>query len=720
MTSYNLVQKQKRQLIFSLILAAGLTLPMHLNAQEISASNKTVDAPICQKNATDIPKEKTIVAKLPEKVAKALDDVGFEANLNFVQILFHGLSNYLRGGYKLIVGPSFEGNLITREDNYYFEITHDFIIAQLKRNFPAFFDLGVDAAVEGEFDRQFNDPCLANDLSSRYGESDAPFTAEVARHKLKVGDYFSFKTHWSLSPGFGVTKGIVVTASAGAHDLASGEFQFHFVKETDDKMRIKIVGLKSAGYSKTLLNISAFTSRRFSPIGFINGEIHRIFANILDLTWTKVAENVMMTEMIVDLSDQETRDAYDKMLAFTSENQEAINDLKHTDAIKVLKYDFKAEVATHLKTPIFINIEPLHELAKRHNPHVIEPLRLSDLVDSQQAPKAIGLTFIAGGKGTEEIEHHKISSLNVNNKQENFQSDSFHSKSQIRAELNYAGEINDQSVHLVSASNEDFKRTRFIELVSALELRKKQFEPNDLAQLNRVFGRAVTKDFYDQIQSEIQKNWANPDKEHRNAHSLIQVALHEEGLKALPEMNEIDIREAFKVFLKSVDLTGDEIVKVLLAGESLNEYMVMTSAEKTAYAMDHTLRPSIDQIAKLLAITFKKSGVTLDEKAAAFSELQSIPLFVHAGSGFMMTLLPQDQLDHLVKINVVLEDADKNRAEFLFGKTDIDPIYVEILKVQSILNDSGHDLKLEGIKLVTRPGSKPTKESITAPYMTKD
>ena len=666
-----------------------------------------------EKKSLDI---ETCESPTKRKILKTLDDISFKANVDLISILFHGLSGLLRGGYELIVGPSFEGNLITRDDHYYFSIGHDFLIGQLKTKIPIYFGVNADASVEAEFSRQFDDPCLANRLDARYGENEVPFKAETVLNKLKIGDYFTMKTHWALAPGMGVSKGLVLTVSAGGHEIMSGDFQFHFLKESETKVRIKVVGLKSAGHGWTALNVGLFKGRNFVPVGIINGQLHRIMDNIFDLSFMHEADNVIMTEMIVDLSDEATRKAYDQMLAFTTENQEAFNDLLHVETLKVLKQDFNQQVAAHLKPGVFINLDPLHSLARKHSPFVTESFRSTDLIDADRAPKMAGLNFVAGGRGTAESEHHKIAVLNANDKERNFQIDSFHSKSELVSDLNYKGEISDQSLHLLCSSDSQFKRNSYVELVANVELRKKIFMPDDLAQVKRVAMRSMPANIYEQIQNEISAHWKNFDREHKKVHSLLQVALHENALKALPQINEGDLKQAFEDYLKSVDLSGDEIFKVLLSGEAITEYWAMAAPEQNRYARSR-LAWDIKEIVTLLTKAMDQS-MSLDSRADAFSALQNISLFIHVGSGFMLSLLPQDQLKNLIKINFVLEDSEGSRAVLVFGDKPINPLYVEVLKIQSILNDSGKDLKLEGIKLVTLPGAQTNPGSLTAPEIT--
>lgn len=651
--------------------------------------------------------EKTVISKL--------DNIGFNAKFNLVQILFHGLSDYMGGGYDLDVGPSFEGNLITRTDHYYFELNHDLILRAFHGKIPFAFDLGANARIEAEYDRQFTNPCLANQLKSRYGEEENPFSAQNVIDKLNVGDYFAMKTHWQLAPGLELSKLLgIVTVSIGEHQLLSGDFQFHFVKESPTKVRIKVVGFKSAGQSTTVLNISLYANRVFAALGFVNGFFHRIFNNILDLTYVSEADNVTMLEMLVDLSDPNAFAAYNQMLEMTSENQTAFTDLVYPKKIVFNKFEWSEDIAAELKPGVFINIEPLHDLALQHSPAVVENFRASDIVSARRDPKTAGLTLIAGGQGTAEAEHHKITTLNVNGKREFYQSDSFHSRSEVRGELNYKVSISDQSLHLLSLSDENFHRTKYLELVEALELRQKQFLPRDFEQTLRVLSRSVTTPIYEQIKSVIDSNWKNSSAEHRNAHALLQVAIHGDTLNALPTLAQEQVEVLFRKYLYSADLSGDEVVRELLTGEALQAAMAQTKPENHARAMD-ILKPDIKKIIVNLTTLLDKNNKSLDERAAAFSKLQNIPLFIHIGSAFMISLLPEPRISDFISVNFVLEDADGSRASFeLAGQKTIDPLYVEVLKIQNILNDSGRDLKLEGIKLVTRPAAKPSPKSLTA------
>ncbi len=609
---------------------------------------------------------------LEKKIMKSIDNVGFKINFDFVQILFHGLSDFLSGGYELVVGPAYEGNLLTREDHYYLELGHGFTLGQLKKALPVYISLNADARVEIEFDRQFSNPCLANKFDSRYGPKEIPFSSSHVLENLKVGDYFNMKSHWGLMPGFGVSQGLILTASAGAYQLMSGDFQFHFLKVSESVVRIKIIALKEAGERFTPLNISLLGNTKISSLGAVNSGMHRIFDSIFDVSFINVADHLLMIEMSVDLGNPQARVAYDQLLDLSPGNQEALQDLLNVEKLKVSKFDRKQDIAAELKPGVFINFEPLHRLAQAHSPYVIESFRGLDLVSAQRSPKRAGASIIKSGLESGESEKHRISILDLDNKKQNFQIHSYHRRIEEKSQLNFEDEVKDQSAHLLSSADEFFSLVNFLEFVSALELRTKNFDSEDYAQLQLALKSALPKNFADQILEVLRNQWLGLTTTHKNTHSLFQLALHKSAWDQLPELTQQQIATAFDNYLNPNDLN------------------------KTAHADD------LGEISKLLSKTLNKK-LSLSERIDAFAKVQKKSVFSQSGGGFLVSLLPKEDLDSMITINYVIEDAENNRATFTYGAFPINPLYLEVLKMQNILSDSGKDLKLEAIKLVTSP-----------------
>ena len=617
---------------------------------------------------------------LERKIVKTIDNIGLNINFDLVQVLFHGVSDFLSSGYQLEIGPSFAGKLYTREDHYYFELGHNFELGKLTHGLPIFFELNAESRLEFEFDRQFEDPCLANKFETRYGQGEIPFKSSVAIEKLKIGDYFTMKSHWGLAPGIGISQGIILTLSAGVHQMIFGDFQFHFLKLSESKVQIKLVASQEVGESLTPINISLFKNLKLSSIGAVNSNFHRMFESILDISYVKAAHKVSIYEMIVDLSNKQAREAYDQMLNFSLDNQDVMRDMVSLESLKNVNFDLRLDIASTLKPAIFINIEALQKLAQEHSPFVNETFKGLDAITSSRKPKKVGMSLIEGGRGISETEDHKISVIGTNNQIQNYQVRSFHSRSELRSQANLQGETSDQSTHLLNSTNEGFKTKDYLEFVSSTEIRKKKFGPKDFAQFKAVLERNIPNNIYSNMAIDFNRAWTGSKQDHLNTHALIQIAFHKSAFQMLPLLDEAQLSLAYEHFLELINLEAVESFKSFLTSQS---------------------KSKLSKLVHLLAIALDTEKI-MGERLNAFAELEKIPLFVQTGSGFLISILPKESLAKLVKVDFLIEDAEGNKSSSSFGDFEIDPLYLEVLKIQNLVNDSGKDIKLEGIRLTLK------------------
>ncbi len=98
-------------------------------------------------------------------------------------------------------------------------------------------------------------------------------------------------------------------------------------------------------------------------------------------------------------------------------------------------------------------------------------------------------------------------------------------------------------------------------------------------------------------------------------------------------------------------------------------------------------------IARRLTLIFNH-GTTVEVAVKAFSSLRKNPLFQDLGAGFILTLLPQEQIRSLVEATLTIGAKDTPTIEVVSHSAGMSHLYKEVEHILNTINDRSFDLRL--------------------------
>lgn len=88
-----------------------------------------------------------------------------------------------------------------------------------------------------------------------------------------------------------------------------------------------------------------------------------------------------------------------------------------------------------------------------------------------------------------------------------------------------------------------------------------------------------------------------------------------------------------------------------------------------------------------------QAGLSNEKRREAFVQLKDVGLFREVGAGFLISLLPKDQLEDSIYYRLVLSAKDKDDLKFEFGKNSNRELYDTLIYIQSVINNRSIDLR---------------------------
>lgn len=666
--------KTKKNLTKAIALTTGLT--MALTAVQPAFANVLRSPAVADGKITT------------SDIVNKIGQWGLVADLRlFKKDLFDGIG--IRGGYRYEVEPSFNDGLMTRYDRYYINMDGKADTLKDKAELVAAkesdFGVGVGLlnALEFTFARQFVD---TNDAveAKPYFYDNLPFTAEKALNGLKPGDYFSMKTNLGVVVSGSFLQGLNASLALdlSAHYLVQGSFQIHALRLPDDKLRLKLVGLRNKekglsvgiGY-EGILNI------------FKYNRLNKQITSILDLDPAKVSgskgsNNLFMVDYVVNLKDEQSVKAYDQVL-------------KNARDVKSVAKTVKKNVSIQeLKDQLLMDIEPLDVLARediaasQSGKRVGRSFKGSLAQEYQKGTLDLGIRLVSLMTGGEYSENN-ITSLNDNEEKDYFVLNSYNMKSENNFFFSWLQTKKDVRMNAAFRSDSTFKKLKAEDMVISVvrkdkRFREAEFKGEVIDQLKRTLP--------DIVRNQIDFNsWNTSGEKLNNVAIRYQVVMHPEIMGALPQYSADTLTEMYLDYLRG--LRALDLVKS--AAFQQRAPKLMETDERDVY--DFHLRESIEKIANKLAKALDRS-LPGDQRLQALMSLRKNPIFLKTGVRFFLELLPQDEgkLKQLIQFDMHIESSDGDRLDFTFGDKAESDIHKRLLTIQNLIENGGLDLRLEG------------------------
>lgn len=633
-----------RSQIFAGFLAAGLLVASPVQA------------------GWEVFKPAPIIEKIKKGIAK--QEIGASVNLVNAEIL-DGISTSLR--YKLESEPSYVDGYYTRIDKY----TMKFKVNPLEMfdDLDTPIGLGLEKGSEIIFARQFKNQ-KSSLLAMPYTMKNLPLTADKAINNLIPGDFVAFEGKLSvvLSLGHDALQGSF-SAGASTHVFISGEFMVHLFRMPDNKMRVKLISMRSEGAGANA-GIDLDKDFEIFGLGLLDRRVER-WVNItpLDLNAGIRKNNVIMFDYIFDLNDTQAVQAYNSLL-------------HHKVLIKDVKIANPFSSRTDLMNEAISDLTDIEAIALEDAGMSQESRRIDRVFKGSTEGMVrdgrikFGLSFFKFQAGRA-YSQNKVINYNKEDQQEKFLLDTFSKYKKTKILYGLYGEETLFNSNLMFTADDNFNPTRFVTLTTSSQMKMKDVSRKDFEEIQRLVKSTIGDIEYSKIPWH---QWSFKDGKVVNGYFKQEVFFNPEALKLLPYLSREALASRFEQYIK---LKGRPRSLPVFGGNSPKDYFLNWTAAFTGDIRRVSVRLS----------TIINPASTVEDRFEAFEELHQMPIWRERGTGFLMSLLPANQRSQLLRYELILSGKKMPQIDFAFGKFDEEKLYRSLMYIQNVINNRSFDLR---------------------------
>lgn len=561
--------------------------------------------------------------------------------------------------------PAYFNSLFTRYDRYRLSPTLDLESRIVKIGDGQFTPgLKVRNSAEVIFARQFKN---ARDAfwADAYYPTRMPITADRALNNLNPGDFFSFKAQMDAT--FSLSFLELFTAAGMAvqpafYTVGRGTFEVQILRLPNDQIRLKLIALRTRerGFRVSSEDDS---NAQF----FISNTVDRLLINVLhlnpiDFVLARGNNDVFMVDYNINLKDPAVASAYNEVFK---------------QAVKFVGVDKSANFTRkQVMRRVVINMEPLERIfvADRSVGQLGRVSReFKGGINSTYKRSRFAIDLAVFSIGTEvQFSTNEMTSFDPQtDNQEFYRIDTFQRDSHRGFLFSLHRTRNRARVDLIANSNSTFDQSVPESIVTGFEFRDRIFSRKEFEKFQRSIARMIPESVYSKINF---GDWAS-EKRRPNVAARNQLVVTSESILALPPMSKAQIIDAYKAYLATIP-----------AGRP-DSYPV-----------------SLPKIAKRLEVTFDSSKDAFT-RMSSLMDLRKNGLFQNTGLGFLLSRMPEANLQNAMHFSLTLESTDGSQLEpFEFGNYREAEIYSRLRNVQLIV-DGQYDLLLQAQNLMIEQGN---------------
>lgn len=599
--------------------------------------------------------------KIKKEIAK--QEIGAGVTLINAEIL-DGISTSLR--YRIESEPSYVDGYYTRFDRYQMRIKID--PSDYIEELDGPLGLRLEKNSEIIFARQFKNQ-KESLLSLPYTMKHLPLTAEKAVTRLVPGDFVAFQGRMAfvLSLGHDALAGDF-NLGASTHAYISGEFMVHLFRMPDNKMRVKLIGVRGKGVGA---NAGADLSDDLEILGIsiFDNKIER-WLNLtpMDLRTNLGKHNVIMLDYVFDLNNPQAAQAYDSMML-------------HKVQLKDIKISNPNATRADLTREVLTNLVDVEEIALE-DAHLAPELRRIDRLFKGSTEGITRDNRIKFGFNLWKFEseraygQNKVLSYDKNDAPHKFILDTFTRYQKTRILFGLYGEENLMSTNVLFSATDDWVPHRFITTTVTHEMKMKDFSKKDFREIQRMVRETLGDEGFRQI------DWKKWDfsKNPVNAYFKQEVFFNPHALMNLIKLGRGSIAKSFEDYIskkgpsRALPTYGAQVYNLNVDPQFLD------------------FTPDSQEIAKNLVVIMSPYK-SVQERFDAFLELQKISIWRERGAGFLMSFIPLKERARLLKYTMTLTAKDAPIVDYSYGQFTEEKLYRSLMYIQNIINDRGFDLR---------------------------
>lgn len=601
--------------------------------------------------------------------------LSIKANLDVLdQEIMEGFS--IGASYRPIVEPNFPKQAFSRYDIY--RVKMDLMPGDMLLNDNLPLELGIRAGSEVSFARTFRSQKEA--LTARpYFFNQAPFTSEVALKKLKPGDFVSFKANlnfvaekaWSFSNQPNLAMG------ASVFYIISGEFQIHFFKLDENRVRLKLFAYKN--------NHLGFASEaNYQPLVnvFEVRILDRQVARITKVPLFKMGSGGLQSKLLINdyvfhFAYPEVRKAYDNLM-------------RANISLSKLKYLTPISDVLDLKNQLFSDLALTEKIFSEDLNLPPAQRRIDRIFSGQSSGDGSSWGFSFGVRLVEFSYQKGAQELRLQSKQRNSNLVNYnYSRSFVNEKVDTLASVfkNDtrEAYTVLLAADENNESREFLDLRFELRIEDAHFTIDNFNGLKRRLEKRLGPQFAKEVPLQLWEPWVQTMA---NAFIKMDVVFNKKSLLFVQDLSADYLYFALRNFLKGMPRLINPRPQPRRPHSGL-----ASSDQLEAWTWIDGYELELRSVGRELSRAFS-SRAEPDERVKRFLALRYSRIFNEYGCAFLLSLLPPMELKEIVGIEIFAGALGHPNIEFKFGEIQNRELYRTLEYIQNVMGDRSINMEL--------------------------
>ncbi len=495
-----------------------------------------------------------------------------------------------------------------------------------------------------------------------------PLSAQNVVENLAPGDFFSFSAHLDLILGLSsmpITMGHPVSLST--HYLVSGQFQIYLIKGQNQKLLMKLVAIRKR--EKGIAVTAGIPSdHKVFGVRIVDRRILAItnLTEIFQASFSKIKSNLAMADYVLDMKDPRVRDAYDGIVAkvLTFKSISIGNPFSSNDELTAKLISDITPLETIYATE---KIKALGNRAIERNFKGKNDVDVADHSKFKFAPIIFNFT-----RESEYFENMLVSSR-PDESLDYYRLHTFQRTNSMSWWFSYFKGVSVSRASLLFDSDETKQIGNLRDIAFEWNYRDKSLTAKELRMIKNAVRQAVPTKIHNTI------DWGafKKEQEYENARFSYKMLLHPNALKQVQGLGSGEMFELLNLYLKTIPEPTSDVVRGVF-----NE---SDGVQPTRMSVSDKYKDTLLSIAHYMAKVVDPK-LTNQQRSDAFAELRFFDLFIEIGPGFLVSLLPQENLYELVSFEITMvADETPEMKPFRYGKVIDRTVYQAAAQMQAIL-----------------------------------
>lgn len=606
----------------------------------------TLSVPVQSHAGLDIFEPSKVLEKIRKQIAK--QDIG--ATIGLSGDIIDGLNVSLK--YKAKSEPSYLDGYYTRLDKY--TLTTNVNVGDLLDGDITPFGFKVEQGTEVYFARQFKSQ--GDSIKAiPYTVNRIPFTAQKAIEKLKVGDFVALQGKLNIVFSIGGATDLNPTIDLGGstHIYMSGDFMIHLYRMDDNKIRVKLITMRSRGTGATA-SIDYLGKLKVIGLRVIDRKLERwVDLKPASLNFGKSLNDVFMLDYVFDLKNPDAALAYNNFMA---------KKLK----FKNLKVIDPTASRPELQNELLTDMTEIEDMYMADHNLPAEQRRIDRVFKGSNTSIDIMSRYklsmsLVRLEANTLYSQNKLQNYDSNNVEKQYILDTYQKTAQSKIFYGIWGNKITEGDHIIFNSNPAWTPGSLVTASHFYEARMRNVSKKDFGKMQNRAAEVLPEWIYRQIDW---KHWDFSDGDIVNGYFRHQVCIMPEAYAVLPNYTVSQVQRMFTDYLDSKGETLDQLKKGKI--------------EKIAMNFSYLLQ----------------NAMTDKARYEAFRNLQKIAMWRDHGAYFILTLLPEAQFEQLVTYEMTFSGRKSDSINFRFGNFEKQQLYQSLLYIQNLINDRSFDLRL--------------------------